>query len=164
MLFIITKSYFWYQSFSSRVVLELGSGPGLLGILISKALNPRTYIFSDHHEQVLELLCDNIKINSLKLDVEESREYNNGDSSTKDSESSSFENSHFSSNVVRNSGYSKEENTIVNCDCCINSDVARCKTWCWKLDWQSRDCIDLLEKENVDVVIGSGKLFWTYYL
>ena len=162
MLFIIVALYFLCKSLLSRVVLELGSGPGLLGILICKACNPRTYIFSDHHEKVLELLCDNIRINSLKLDAEELKGDNNGDVFTEDNETPSFESFNISSKVLRNSGYSKESNTIVNCDCCRKSDVAKCKAWCWKLDWQSRDCIDILEKGNIDVVIGSGKLFWTH--
>ncbi|CAL1281558.1 unnamed protein product [Larinioides sclopetarius] len=49
--------------FENKTILELGSGIGLLGIIILKFCNPKKYIFSDKSEEVLKLLSSNIKIN-----------------------------------------------------------------------------------------------------
>ena len=141
---------FYLIFLSLRVVLELGSGPGLLGVLICKTCNPLSYIFSDHHERVLELLCDNLKINNLSLDVEEPGAYN--------SEQDAIRTPNFFSKYWQSSEYMQRYNTIMNCDCCRSSDLGKCKARCWKLDWQQRKCLDLLQKESIDVVLGSGKL------
>ncbi|XP_061848591.1 protein-lysine N-methyltransferase EEF2KMT isoform X2 [Colius striatus] len=51
--------------FTSRTVLELGSGIGFTGIAICKSCKPRTYIFSDYHPSVLKQLTQNIHLNSF---------------------------------------------------------------------------------------------------
>ncbi|XP_032087260.1 protein-lysine N-methyltransferase EEF2KMT isoform X2 [Thamnophis elegans] len=58
------------EVFRNRRILELGSGTGLTGIAICKAFRPREYIFSDHHEGVLEQLSENIHLNGLTLEAE----------------------------------------------------------------------------------------------
>ncbi|XP_059572945.1 protein-lysine N-methyltransferase EEF2KMT isoform X3 [Alligator mississippiensis] len=56
---------------NNRTVLELGSGIGLTGIVISKACNPKAYIFSDYHQCVLEQLKENIYLNGFVLESED---------------------------------------------------------------------------------------------
>lgn len=51
--------------------MELGSGIGLTGIVISKACNPKAYIFSDYHQCVLEQLKENIYLNGFVLESED---------------------------------------------------------------------------------------------
>lgn len=46
-------------------MLELGSGAGLTGLAICKGCRPGTYVFSDGHSRVLELLRHNIRLNGL---------------------------------------------------------------------------------------------------
>ncbi|GFT33686.1 protein-lysine N-methyltransferase EEF2KMT [Nephila pilipes] len=50
-------------NFERKTVLELGSGIGLLGIVVLKFCNPLKYIFSDKSPEVLKFLSSNIKIN-----------------------------------------------------------------------------------------------------
>jgi len=47
-------------------VLELGCGVGLTGISVITICHPQQYIFSDYNPAVLELLCENIKLNFLE--------------------------------------------------------------------------------------------------
>ncbi|XP_076998004.1 protein-lysine N-methyltransferase EEF2KMT isoform X2 [Tamandua tetradactyla] len=54
-------------AFTSRTVLELGSGAGFAGLAICKVCHPRTYIFSDCHSRVLEQLRGNILLNGFLL-------------------------------------------------------------------------------------------------
>ena len=143
--------------FLLRVVLELGSGPGLLGVLICKSCNPHSYIFSDHHEKVLELLCDNLKINNVNLDAEEPDVYSS-EQDLQEKVKCSRETLNFSSKYLQSLEFMQKYNTIMNCNCCRSSDLAKCKARCWKLDWEKRKCFELLQKENIDVVLGSGKL------
>ena len=49
-------------------MLELGSGLGLTGLVISKMCQPNKYIFSDCHEQVLQKLAANIILNYISCD------------------------------------------------------------------------------------------------
>ncbi|XP_044274463.1 protein-lysine N-methyltransferase EEF2KMT isoform X2 [Varanus komodoensis] len=56
--------------FRNRSVLELGSGMGLTGITICKACHPRAYIFSDHHQCVLQQLSENIHLNGFFVESE----------------------------------------------------------------------------------------------
>lgn len=51
--------------FSGKIVLELGCGVGLAGISIISTCSPKKYVFSDGHQEVLCMLCDNIKLNLL---------------------------------------------------------------------------------------------------
>ncbi|XP_060028412.1 protein-lysine N-methyltransferase EEF2KMT isoform X2 [Erinaceus europaeus] len=54
--------------FTSRTVLELGSGAGLTGLAICKTCHPRAYVFSDCHSRVLEQLQENILLNGFSLE------------------------------------------------------------------------------------------------
>lgn len=54
-------------NFERQIVLELGSGIGLLGIVVLKFCNPLKYIFSDKSPEVLKLLSSNIQINIQNL-------------------------------------------------------------------------------------------------
>lgn len=51
--------------FKGKRVLELGSGCGLAGILISSLCELESYTFTDHHKKVLALIKDNLQINGL---------------------------------------------------------------------------------------------------
>lgn len=49
--------------FHSKVILELGSGVGLLGLVTLLAASPKAFYFSDCHTSVLNTLTDNVKLN-----------------------------------------------------------------------------------------------------
>lgn len=51
------------MAFGFRTVLEVGSGLGLTGLVACKACRPKEFFFSDCHEDVLELLVENVKRN-----------------------------------------------------------------------------------------------------
>ncbi|XP_037544502.1 protein-lysine N-methyltransferase EEF2KMT [Nematolebias whitei] len=53
------------QVFTSRSVLELGSGAGLTGISICRCCRPSRFSFSDCHASVLQNLRDNVRLNGL---------------------------------------------------------------------------------------------------
>jgi len=46
----------------NKCVLELGSGLGLLGLIVCAVCQPAQYTFTDHHPQVLDKLQNNINI------------------------------------------------------------------------------------------------------
>lgn len=46
-------------------MLELGCGVGLTGMNVISLCSPKQYIFSDYHPAVLDMLCENIKLNFL---------------------------------------------------------------------------------------------------
>jgi len=52
-------------------VLELGCGVGLTGISVISACSPKQYIFTDCHPLVLDMLCENIKLNFLSNEQSE---------------------------------------------------------------------------------------------
>ncbi|GFV50191.1 protein-lysine N-methyltransferase EEF2KMT [Trichonephila clavipes] len=54
-------------NFDRQIVLELGSGIGLLGLVILASCNPLKYIFTDKSPEVLKLLSSNIQLNIDKL-------------------------------------------------------------------------------------------------
>ncbi|MEE6498468.1 hypothetical protein FKM82_003111, partial [Ascaphus truei] len=56
--------------FNNRTILELGSGIGLTGLAICKSCFPNKYVFSDHHQRVLQQLKENIRLNGYLLGVE----------------------------------------------------------------------------------------------
>lgn len=51
------------SKFLEKNVLELGCGVGLTGLCIINTCSPKRYIFSDCHESVLDMLCENVKFN-----------------------------------------------------------------------------------------------------
>ena len=51
--------------FKGKRILELGSGCGLAGVLISSLCELESYTFTDHHEKVLDLIRNNLDINGL---------------------------------------------------------------------------------------------------
>ena len=136
--------------------MELGSGPGLLGVLTCKTCSPHSYIFSDYHEKVLQLLHENIRLNNIEQNLNEENLVNyvseRNDCVMPDV-----------STGVKTPETDVEEVNIANCDCCRKCNMTtKCKVQCWKLDWQDEECFDLLKKENIDVVIGSGKFEYRY--
>ncbi|XP_066253405.1 protein-lysine N-methyltransferase EEF2KMT-like [Euwallacea similis] len=52
---------------SKKKFLELGSGIGLTGLVVSLHCQPKTYIFSDCHSSVLDALAKNIIVNCKEL-------------------------------------------------------------------------------------------------
>jgi tRNA1(Val) A37 N6-methylase TrmN6 len=59
----LIQSFCWLFN---RRVIELGAGSGLAGMCISKLFTPSEYVFTDHHEDVLQKLQDNLKLNKLE--------------------------------------------------------------------------------------------------
>ncbi len=45
------------------MILELGAGCGLVGLYCLRDSKPKKYIFSDHHDLVLNQLESNLKLN-----------------------------------------------------------------------------------------------------
>ncbi|XP_061906274.1 protein-lysine N-methyltransferase EEF2KMT [Entelurus aequoreus] len=56
------------QTFTSRKILELGSGLGLTGVTVCRSCSPSKYVFSDAHRSVLQRLEDNVRLNGLLED------------------------------------------------------------------------------------------------
>lgn len=50
--------------FTNKRILELGSGVGLVGSVVFKECNPESMYLTDCHLSVLDLLCENIKLNA----------------------------------------------------------------------------------------------------
>ncbi|XP_047359730.1 protein-lysine N-methyltransferase EEF2KMT isoform X2 [Vespa velutina] len=57
------------NQFYGKNILELGCGVGLTGLSIINACTPKQYIFTDCHESVLDILCDNLRIKYNDSDV-----------------------------------------------------------------------------------------------
>ncbi|KAL6258433.1 hypothetical protein P5V15_010389 [Pogonomyrmex californicus] len=53
------------ERFYGKTILELGCGVGLTGMSVVSTCCPKQYIFSDCHPMVLDMLCDNVKLNFL---------------------------------------------------------------------------------------------------
>lgn len=53
------------EQFHRKNVLELGCGIGLTGMNVVSICSPKQYIFSDYHPTVLDILCENVKLNFL---------------------------------------------------------------------------------------------------
>lgn len=53
------------EQFQGKNILELGCGVGLTGMSIISICSPKQYIFSDCHPTVLDMLCENVKLNFL---------------------------------------------------------------------------------------------------
>ncbi|XP_014598250.1 PREDICTED: WASH complex subunit 7 [Polistes canadensis] len=60
-------SYKNRNQFSGKNILELGCGVGLTGLSIINACSPKQYVFSDCHESVLDILCENVRLNLLPV-------------------------------------------------------------------------------------------------
>eukprot|EP00668_Euglena_longa_P038543 GGOE01049569.1.p1 GENE.GGOE01049569.1~~GGOE01049569.1.p1 ORF type:complete len:390 (+),score=97.06 GGOE01049569.1:65-1171(+) len=56
--------------FAGKRVLELGSGSGLLGMLVAQCTSAAHVTLSDGHELVLDRLKDNLRINGLAANLE----------------------------------------------------------------------------------------------
>jgi len=52
------------SAIDSKVVVELGSGAGLVGLICYKKCNPKSVIVTDFHPKVLETLQTNVQMNS----------------------------------------------------------------------------------------------------
>ncbi|KYQ47405.1 Protein FAM86A [Trachymyrmex zeteki] len=68
------------EQFCGKKVLELGCGVGLTGMSIISVCSPKQYIFSDCHPIVLDMLCENVKLNFLS---NERSELNTSDTTPK---------------------------------------------------------------------------------
>jgi len=55
--------------FDGKNILELGCGTGLLGLSVLRSCHPKSYTFSDCHEEVLKLVQKNIEVNYLDNDI-----------------------------------------------------------------------------------------------
>lgn len=51
------------ERFDGKRLLELGSGTGATGLIVSKLCGPRELVLSDCHENVLRLLHENVELN-----------------------------------------------------------------------------------------------------
>jgi len=51
------------EQFCGKNILELGCGIGLTGMNVISICSPKQYIFSDCHPTVLNMLCENVKLN-----------------------------------------------------------------------------------------------------
>ncbi|KAG5310935.1 EF2KT methyltransferase, partial [Acromyrmex insinuator] len=51
------------EQFCGKNILELGCGVGLTGMNVISICSPKQYIFSDCHPIVLNMLCENVKLN-----------------------------------------------------------------------------------------------------
>lgn len=51
------------EQFYGKNILELGCGVGLTGMNVISLCSPKQYVFSDYHPAVLDMLCENIKLN-----------------------------------------------------------------------------------------------------
>lgn len=60
--------------FDSKSVLELGSGIGLTGLVLSLLSKAKTVYLTDCHSFVLTTLCDNVVLNSDNVDTSNSSE------------------------------------------------------------------------------------------
>ncbi|XP_015176117.1 PREDICTED: protein-lysine N-methyltransferase EEF2KMT [Polistes dominula] len=60
-------SYKNRNQFNGKNILELGCGVGLTGLSIINACSPKQYVFSDCHQSVLDILCENVKLNLLSV-------------------------------------------------------------------------------------------------
>ena len=56
-----------------KKILELGCGLGLTGIAVIKGCSPVSYTFTDHHPDVLNTACKNLRIN-FDMDKYESKD------------------------------------------------------------------------------------------
>ena len=59
-----TSSFVILSTIMYRSVVEIGSGCGFLGLVVSNVTGPSSYTFTDCHEDVLAVLQENIRINS----------------------------------------------------------------------------------------------------
>ncbi|KAG6452745.1 protein-lysine N-methyltransferase EEF2KMT [Manduca sexta] len=72
------------EFFKSKTILELGSGVGFTGITVTKLCKPSLFLLSDCHNEVLNTICDNIRINFHQLNETEQADviYFNGEESS----------------------------------------------------------------------------------
>ena len=87
-----------------RCILELGSGLGLTGLVISMTCQPKKYIFSDCHEQVLQKLAANIVLNFTSCDHSTNRKCSDAE---------------LNADTLCNSVYSQQDSYLFRqCDIC----------------------------------------------
>ncbi|XP_067213351.1 protein-lysine N-methyltransferase EEF2KMT [Linepithema humile] len=60
------------EQFYGKNVLELGCGVGQTGMNVISLCSPKQYVFSDYHPTVLDMLCENIKLNFLSSEQRKS--------------------------------------------------------------------------------------------
>lgn len=59
-----------YPLFDGKRILELGSGVGVAGIILAQGCSARKIYLTDCHSAVLEVLCENLKLNGTRLHPE----------------------------------------------------------------------------------------------
>lgn len=59
------------ELFKNKTILELGSGVGVTGIILGSVCFPKRICLTDCHSAVLEVLCENVTINSANLETEQ---------------------------------------------------------------------------------------------
>lgn len=59
----------WPVLFQGKKVVEIGSGVGFLGIACLALCHPKMYLFTDHSEEVLNILHENVKTNTTDPDL-----------------------------------------------------------------------------------------------
>ncbi|XP_011308709.1 protein FAM86D [Fopius arisanus] len=53
-----------------KKILELGSGVGLTGLTVLNLCSPKSFLFSDCHPRVLDILRSNVDLNSSRIDID----------------------------------------------------------------------------------------------
>lgn len=157
-----------------RNVLELGSGIGLMGLVIQKISQPHHYIFSDCHQDVLNLLQENVNLNSCHS----STQMTTGDSGhihhknqvnldstcfpsacviSKQSPGMNEQNLELNSTDAEKTAKLNEDVAITDIkrlsSCVCGSGVS-----VLELDWQTVTSEDLQElRKKVDVIVAAGE-------
>ena len=136
------------QYFREKHVLELGSGVGLTGLVVTLCCHPSSYLFSDCHPSVLEMLQSNIILNTNKENSKTTDNLN--DDLNKDSKPSDYDR-------VDSSRIKKQMNL-----CCTSRDIYRTifngtEIGILDLPWESIPDYKETLPNSPDVVLAAGK-------
>ena len=136
-------------------------------MFICKMCNPQNYIFTDYHEKVLKLLEENIKLNGLdslanshQFEDDLTREIFHRIDSLKGSTNNGFQTDIEKAyeNDLRDS-YAYVEGRSEGCHHCRSIRGSKPDISFVKLDWQNSLFPDVINKQQTDVIVGTGEVF-----